>query len=93
MRADELAPEAQVGHDEAAGLVAEDPVHPGDGQLIPKYTTAPESSGFGIFLVPWFDLGKTRCHPAAGGPGLPTRCARVSRRNCPHPIFIVRPEP
>ena len=41
------------------------------GQLIPKYTTAPESSGFGIFLVLWFGQGKTPVPPSGRRPKTP----------------------
>ena len=40
-------------------------------QLIPRYTTAPESSGFGIFLVLWFGQGKTPVPPTGRRPKTP----------------------
>ena len=40
-------------------------------QLVPKYTTAPESSGFGIFLVLWFGQGKTPVPPTGRRPKTP----------------------
>lgn len=48
------------------------------GQLIPKYTTAPESTGFGIFLVLWFGEGKTPVPPTGRRPKTPEElCARL----------------
>ena len=47
-------------------------------QLVPKYTTAPESSGFGIFLVLWFGQGKTPVPPTGRRPKTPGElCARL----------------
>ncbi len=40
-------------------------------QLVPKYATAPESSGFGIFLVLWFGQGKTPLPPTGRRPKTP----------------------
>ena len=40
-------------------------------QLVPKYATAPESSGFGIFLVMWFGQGKTPVPPTGRRPKTP----------------------
>ncbi|MCY3809948.1 MAG: hypothetical protein OXG58_11095 [Gemmatimonadetes bacterium] len=40
-------------------------------QLVPKYTTAPESSGFGIFLVLWFGQGKMPVPPTGRRPKTP----------------------
>ena len=40
-------------------------------QLVPKYATAPESSGFGIFLVLWFGQGKTPVPPSGRRPKTP----------------------
>ena len=40
-------------------------------QLVLKYTTAPESSGFGIFLVLWFGQGKTPVPPTGRRPKTP----------------------
>ena len=40
-------------------------------QLIAKYTTAPESSGFGIYLVLWFGQGKTPVPPTGRRPKTP----------------------
>ncbi len=47
-------------------------------QLAPKYATAPESSGFGIFLVLWFGQGKTPLPPTGRRPRTPEDlCARL----------------
>ncbi|MDE2763417.1 MAG: hypothetical protein OXQ94_17265 [Gemmatimonadota bacterium] len=40
-------------------------------QLVPKYATAPESSGFGIFLVLWFGEDKTPVPPSGRRPKTP----------------------
>ena len=40
-------------------------------QLVPEYTTAPESSGFGIFLVLWFGQGNTPVPPTGRRPKTP----------------------
>lgn len=37
-------------------------------QLIPKYTTDPTTSGYGIYLVLWFGTGQTTPHPERGRP-------------------------
>lgn len=37
-------------------------------QLIPKYTTDPATSGYGIYLVLWFGAGETTPHPERGRP-------------------------
>ena len=42
-------------------------------QLVPKYATAPESSGFGIFLVLWFGQGKTPVPPTGRRPKTPDK--------------------
>ncbi|MCY4573848.1 MAG: hypothetical protein OXF01_13720 [Gemmatimonadetes bacterium] len=50
-------------------------------QLVPKYTTAPESSGFGIFLVLWFGQGKTPVPPTGRRPKTPEElCARLKQQ-------------
>ena len=50
-------------------------------QLVPKYTTAPESSGFGIFLVLWFGQGKTPLPPTGRRPKTPEElCARLKEQ-------------
>ncbi len=47
-------------------------------QLIAKYTTAPESSGFGIYLVLWFGQGKTPVPPTGRRPKTPEElCVRL----------------
>ena len=47
-------------------------------QLAPKYATAPESSGFGIFLVLWFGQGKTPLPPTGRRTKTPEElCARL----------------
>lgn len=47
-------------------------------QLVPKYATDPESSGFGIFLVLWFGQGKTPVPPSGRRPKTPEElCARL----------------
>ena len=47
-------------------------------QLVPKYNTAPESSGFGIFLVLWFGQGKTPVPLTGRRPKTPEElCARL----------------
>ena len=50
-------------------------------QLIAKYTTAPESSGFGIYLVLWFGQGKTPVPPTGRRPKTPGElCARLEEQ-------------
>ena len=50
-------------------------------QLVPKYTTAPESSGFGIFLVLWFGQGKTPVPPTGRRPKTPEElCVRLEEQ-------------
>ena len=50
-------------------------------QLIPQYTIAPESSGFGIFLVLWFGQGKTPLPPTGRRPKTPEElCARLEEQ-------------
>lgn len=50
-------------------------------QLVPKYTTAPESSGFGVFLVLWFGQGKTPVPPTGRRPKTPGElCARLEEQ-------------
>ena len=47
-------------------------------QLVPKYAAAPESSGFGIFLVLWFGQGKTPVPPSGRRPKTPEElCGRL----------------
>ncbi len=47
-------------------------------QLIAKYTTAPEFSGFGIYLVLWFGQGKTPVPPTGRRPKTPEElCVRL----------------
>ncbi len=47
-------------------------------QLVPRYTTAPESSGFGIYLVLWFGQGKIPPPPTGRRPKTPEElCARL----------------
>lgn len=49
-----------------------------ENQLVPKYAAAPESSGFGIFLVLWFGQGKTPVPPSGRRPKTPEElCARL----------------
>ena len=50
-------------------------------QLAPKYATAPESSGFGIFLVLWFGQGKTPLPPTGRRTKTPEElCARLKEQ-------------
>ena len=50
-------------------------------QLIPRYTTAPESSGFGIYLVLCFGQGKTPVPPTGRRPKTPEElCARLKQQ-------------
>ena len=50
-------------------------------QLVPRYTTAPESSGFGIYLVLWFGQGKTPVPPTGRRPKTPGElCARLEEQ-------------
>ena len=50
-------------------------------QLIPRYTTAPESSGFGIYLVLWFGQGKVPPPPTGRRPRTPEElCARLRQQ-------------
>ena len=50
-------------------------------QLVPKYTTAPESSGFGIYLVLWFGQGKTPVPPTGRRPKTPGElCTRLEEQ-------------
>ena len=50
-------------------------------QLIAKYTTAPESSGFGIYLVLWFGQGKTPVPPTGRRPKTPGElCTRLEEQ-------------
>ena len=52
-----------------------------ENQLVPKYATAPESSGFGIFLVLWFGRGDTPVPPTGRRPKTPGElCARFEER-------------
>ena len=47
-------------------------------QLVPRYTAAPESSGFGICLVLWFGQGKIPPPPTGRRPKTPEElCARL----------------
>ena len=62
-------------------------------QLVPKYTTAPESSGFGIFLVLWFGQGKTPVPPTGRRPKTPEElCVRLKEHltdPCRHKISVI----
>ena len=50
-------------------------------QLVPGYTTAPESSGFGIYLVLWFGQGRIPLPPTGRRPKSPEElCARLEER-------------
>ena len=50
-------------------------------QLVPKYATAPESSGFGIYLVLWFGQGKMPVPPTGRRPKTPGElCARLEEQ-------------
>ena len=50
-------------------------------QLIPRYTTAPESSGFGIYLVLWFGRGQMPVPPKGRRPKSPEElCTRLEER-------------
>ena len=46
-------------------------------QLIDRYTTDPDTSGYGIYLVLWFGPGRTTPHPDSGRP---TSRQELSRR-------------
>ena len=50
-------------------------------QLIPRYTTAPESFGFGIYLVLWFGRGQMPVPPKGRRPKSPEElCTRLEER-------------
>ena len=50
-------------------------------QLVPKYTTAPESSGFGIYLVLWFGRAQMPVPPKGRRPKSPEElCTRLEER-------------
>lgn len=52
-----------------------------ENQLVPKYATAPESSGFGIFVVLWFGRGDTPLPPTGRRPKTPGElCARLEEQ-------------